>query len=175
MASPHRFHNLGEIAFDPGLGASDPEYGLLYIGAGDFGSVQRDDPGQLQRLDTVFGAVLRIAFEEGKRTLFLLGGQLAFVLVGWLPAVVLCQRPLDARGAGHGPPRRGESHHEAVAQRLHLVAAVLLDLLAHQFPLGAQYLLRGFIAPTGRQVGGAFDVREQDGDCAFGKLLGHDS
>jgi CysZ protein len=35
------------------------------------------------------GAVLRIAFEEGKRTLFLLGGQLAFVLVGWLPGLQL--------------------------------------------------------------------------------------
>jgi hypothetical protein len=47
--------------------------------------------------------------------------------------------------------------------------------LTHKLPLGAQDLLRGFIAPTGRQVGGAFDVREQDGDGAFGKLLSHDS
>jgi glucose/arabinose dehydrogenase len=60
IASPHRFHNLGEIAFDPTAGPSDPDYGLLYIGAGDFGSVWIGAPEQLQRLDTVFGCVLRI-------------------------------------------------------------------------------------------------------------------
>ena len=53
-------HNMGEIAFDPTLGPSDPDYGLLYIGAGDYGSVHEDQPGQLQRLDTVYGVVQRI-------------------------------------------------------------------------------------------------------------------
>ncbi len=49
-----------------------------------------------------------------------------------------------------------------------------LDLLTHELPLGAQHLLRSFIAPAGREVSGAFNVREQDGDGAFGKLLSHD-
>lgn len=60
IASPHPTHNLGEIAFDPALAPGDDDYGLLYIATGDFGSVQRNDPGQVQRLDTVYGAILRI-------------------------------------------------------------------------------------------------------------------
>jgi hypothetical protein len=55
------------------------------------------------------------------------------------------------------------------------VAAVPFDLPTDQLPLGAKYLLRGFIAPTGRQVGRAFDVCEQDGDSAFRKLVSHGS
>ena len=38
---------------------------------------------------------------------------------------------------------------------------------------GTHYLLRGLVAPTGRQVGGAHYVREEDGDGAFWKLFGH--
>ena len=60
IAAPHRFHNLGEIGFDPNLASAHPDYGLLYLGAGDFGSVEAGDPAQLQRLDTPFGAVMRI-------------------------------------------------------------------------------------------------------------------
>lgn len=60
VAAPHRFHNLGEIGFDPSQAPGDPEYGLLYVGAGDFGSVASGQPGQLQRLDTVLGTILRI-------------------------------------------------------------------------------------------------------------------
>ena len=60
IASPHPTHNLGEIAFDPTVMPTDPDYGLLYIAAGDFGSVQRGDPDQVQRTDTIFGAILRI-------------------------------------------------------------------------------------------------------------------
>jgi hypothetical protein len=80
---------------------------------------------------------------------------------------VVLQGPLDADGAGHSPPCGRKGHHEAVAYRLDLVAAVRLDLLTHQLPLAAQYLLCGLIAPTRRQVGGAFDVGEEDGDGAF--------
>jgi hypothetical protein len=94
------------------------------------------------------------------------------LLVGVL-TVVLLQRPLDAHCAGHGLSGRGEGHHEAVAQGLHLVAAVLLDLPAHQLPLGAKYCLRSLVAPAGHQVGGGFNVREEDGDCALRKLVGH--
>jgi hypothetical protein len=60
IASPHQFHNLGEIAFDPEATPSDPEYGLLYLGAGDYGAVAIGEPAQLQRLDTPLGAILRI-------------------------------------------------------------------------------------------------------------------
>ena len=34
--------------------------------------------------------------------------------------------------------------------------------------LTARLLFRCLLGPTGRQIGGAFDVREQDGDGAFG-------
>jgi hypothetical protein len=60
VAAPHFFHNLGEIAFDPYTEPGEPEYGLLYLGGGDYGSVQVGEPAQLQRLDTLLGAVLRI-------------------------------------------------------------------------------------------------------------------
>ncbi len=53
-------HNMGEIAFDPTVAPSHPDYGLLYIGAGDYGSVHELQPSQVQRLDSVYGAVLRI-------------------------------------------------------------------------------------------------------------------
>ena len=51
--------------------------------------------------------------------------------------------------------------------RLNFVAAVLLHLPPHQLPLGTQYVLGGLVTLTGRQVGGAHDIREQDGDGAF--------
>lgn len=60
VAAPHSYHNLGELGFDPGLPPTDPDYGLLYVATGDFGSVIRGDPGQLQRLDSIFGCILRI-------------------------------------------------------------------------------------------------------------------
>jgi hypothetical protein len=60
IGSPFRIHNLQEIAFDPTLLPSDPDYGLLYVGSGDFGTTEIGEPDQLQRLDTPYGAVLRI-------------------------------------------------------------------------------------------------------------------
>ena len=60
IESPRQFHNLGEIGFDPNASPSDPEYGLLYIGGGDYGSIAINEPAQLQRLDTPLGAILRI-------------------------------------------------------------------------------------------------------------------
>jgi len=60
IASPHNHHNLGEISFNPASGPGDDDYGLLYLAAGDFGSVQSGQPEQLQRLDTPYGAMLRI-------------------------------------------------------------------------------------------------------------------
>lgn len=73
IAAPHAYHNLGEIGFDPNLGPGHPDYGLLYIAAGDFGSIELGEPGQLQRLDTVYGCLLRIDPLGGP---FLRGGTL---------------------------------------------------------------------------------------------------
>jgi hypothetical protein len=68
IESPHRFHNMGEIAFDPNVAPGHPDYGLLYIGSGDFGTVTKGEPAQLQRLDTLYGAVLRIDPLAGSTT-----------------------------------------------------------------------------------------------------------
>jgi len=56
----HHVHNLGEIAFNPTATSADPDYGLLYIGGGDHGSVITGRPEELQRADSPLGAVLRI-------------------------------------------------------------------------------------------------------------------
>ena len=60
IASTHHFHNLGEIAFNPLAASGDPDFGLLYIGGGEYGSVTNEQPEQIQRLDTPFGTVMRI-------------------------------------------------------------------------------------------------------------------
>jgi len=60
IAAPHRFHNMGELAFDPTPMPGDPDYGWLYIANGDYGSVANGEPEQLQRVDTPLGALLRI-------------------------------------------------------------------------------------------------------------------
>jgi len=48
---------------------------------------------------------------------------------------------------------------------------VLLHLLPHELFVGAQDIPRGLITPTRGQASGANDVREQDGDRAFGQFL----
>jgi hypothetical protein len=60
IGSHHNHHNMGEISFDPAASPGHAGYGLLYIAAGDFGSVQSGQPAHLQRLDTPYGAILRI-------------------------------------------------------------------------------------------------------------------
>lgn len=60
VASPHRFHNLGEVGFNPYAQPADPDYGLLYVGGGDYGAIVLGQPDQLQRLDTPMGALMRI-------------------------------------------------------------------------------------------------------------------
>jgi hypothetical protein len=70
IAAPLNIHNLGELSFDPTAAPGDADYGLLYIAAGDFGSAEKGEPEQLQRLDTPLGALLRIdplggPFERG--------------------------------------------------------------------------------------------------------------
>ena len=39
IASIDHDHNTGEIAFNPNAEPNEPDYGLLYIAGGDFGSV----------------------------------------------------------------------------------------------------------------------------------------
>jgi hypothetical protein len=65
IAAAHHSHNMGELSFDPNLSSGHPDYGQLYVSAGDYGSIHRNDPAQLQRLDTLFGAILRIVPSGG--------------------------------------------------------------------------------------------------------------
>ncbi len=58
-------HSLSELGFNPTARPGDPEYGLLYIHASDFGFANGggpngDNPAQVQRLDSIAGALLRV-------------------------------------------------------------------------------------------------------------------
>jgi glucose/arabinose dehydrogenase len=54
-------HNLGDIGFNPLAGPGDADYGMMYLAGGDAGydSEGRGDP-QAQRMDSIFGKILRI-------------------------------------------------------------------------------------------------------------------
>jgi hypothetical protein len=59
------FHPPGELNFNPTAKPGAADYGLLYIGSGDWGfsnggGPNADNPSQGQRTDTLLGAVLRI-------------------------------------------------------------------------------------------------------------------
>jgi hypothetical protein len=59
------FHPLGDIEFNPLSRPGMPDYGLMYIGGGDWGFSNGGGPhgynfAQTQRLDTLLGAILRI-------------------------------------------------------------------------------------------------------------------
>ncbi|MEN1678284.1 MAG: PQQ-dependent sugar dehydrogenase [Planctomycetota bacterium] len=64
------FHPFGDLQFNPTSQPGDQDYGLLYVSGGDWGYIngagapQGSDaagqPGQLQRLDTLAGTMLRI-------------------------------------------------------------------------------------------------------------------
>jgi len=63
VANP--FHAIGHLEFNPTSSPGDPDYGLLYVGSTDLGfsnggGPHQSDPTQLQRLDTLVGAILRI-------------------------------------------------------------------------------------------------------------------
>jgi len=63
VANP--FHPLDDLKFNPTARPGAADYGLLYIGSGDWGfsnggGPKADNPGQAQRTDTLLGAVLRI-------------------------------------------------------------------------------------------------------------------
>ncbi len=58
-------HPLGYVGFNPTSEPGDPDYGLLYTSGSDLGfsnggGPNASDPSQLQRLDTLLGAILRI-------------------------------------------------------------------------------------------------------------------
>ncbi|TWT36983.1 Soluble aldose sugar dehydrogenase YliI precursor [Posidoniimonas corsicana] len=54
-------HNLGDIGFDPLLSPGDEGYGLMYLAGGDGGyDAAGKGSRQAQRLDSVFGKLLRI-------------------------------------------------------------------------------------------------------------------
>ena len=58
-------HPLGYVGFNPTSEPGDPDYGLLYTSGSDLGfsnggGPHASDPSQLQRLDTLVGAILRI-------------------------------------------------------------------------------------------------------------------
>ena len=59
------FHPMDELRFNPTSRPGSADYGLLYIGSGDWGfsnggGPNADNPSQGQRTDTLLGAVLRI-------------------------------------------------------------------------------------------------------------------
>ena len=59
------FHPFGFVGFNPTAEPGDPDYGLLYTSGSDLGfsnggGPNAENPGQLQRLDTLTGAILRI-------------------------------------------------------------------------------------------------------------------
>ncbi len=58
-------HPFGYVGFNPTAEPGDPDYGLLYASGSDLGfsnggGPHEADPAQMQRLDTVVGAILRI-------------------------------------------------------------------------------------------------------------------
>jgi len=57
---PGNIHCLQEINFRPQAEVADEDYGLLYICVGDGGSYNEGFPDNTHRLDSPFGAVLRI-------------------------------------------------------------------------------------------------------------------
>jgi glucose/arabinose dehydrogenase len=61
IPAAHHSHNMGVLAFDPNVTSDSPEYGFLYVPSGDFGAgVKIGEPELLQRLDSPYGAMLRI-------------------------------------------------------------------------------------------------------------------
>ena len=57
-----RIHPLGEMTFNPAARPGDPDWRVMYLGAGDSQSGEQRDSRRLnpQRLDTLVGKILRI-------------------------------------------------------------------------------------------------------------------
>lgn len=58
-----QIHPIGDMVFNPSARRGDPDFGVMYIGAGDGGSGEQKPPdvrSSPQRLDTLVGKILRI-------------------------------------------------------------------------------------------------------------------
>jgi glucose/arabinose dehydrogenase len=53
-------HGLQEIAFNPLAKKGDKDYGMLYIGIGDGGSVEKGYPFLIHSIEKIWGTILRI-------------------------------------------------------------------------------------------------------------------
>lgn len=53
-------HGVQEIMFNPSAKKGSPDYGLLFIGVGDGGSVENDYPQIVHKKDKIWGTVIRI-------------------------------------------------------------------------------------------------------------------
>ncbi len=60
IGTPGRFHPMGDIGFNPTASPGDSEYGQLYVAIGDGQSFNMGDAGNLQRLDSYLGTILKI-------------------------------------------------------------------------------------------------------------------
>ena len=62
MQQPTPIHPLGEMTFNPVARRGDPDWRVMYIGAGDAGTGEQSDIRRMnpQRLDTLAGKILRI-------------------------------------------------------------------------------------------------------------------
>ncbi len=70
LQHPRPIHPLGEMTFNPAARSGDPDWRVMYIGAGDAGSGEQKDSRRLnpQRLDTLVGKILRIVPDLGEHT-----------------------------------------------------------------------------------------------------------
>ena len=67
---PTPIHPLGEMTFNPVARRGDPDWRVMYLGAGDAGSGEQRDSRRLnpQRLDTYVGKILRIIPDLSEHT-----------------------------------------------------------------------------------------------------------
>ena len=70
LQQPTPIHPMGEMTFNPTARPGDPDWRVMYIGAGDAGSGEQKDSRRLnpQRLDTLVGKILRIVPDLGEHT-----------------------------------------------------------------------------------------------------------
>ena len=70
LQHPTPIHPLGEMTFNPTARPGDPDWRVMYIGAGDAGSGEQRDSRRMnpQRLDTLVGKILRIVPDLGEHT-----------------------------------------------------------------------------------------------------------
>ena len=59
IQQPHKYHNGGQISFNPLAAPGDPDFGKLYVSTGD-GGFSGDPYGHSLNLSYIFGKILRI-------------------------------------------------------------------------------------------------------------------